>query len=213
MNRIYRGGIYALGTLTLAAGITLNTKTGLGVSPIISIPFSISELWGLDFAMLTFVLYALCIVGEVLIRRQIRISDLLQLPFSFVFSLLLDIFSALITYDCSQHGLGSNLGLLLLAVLLTGAGIALMVNMQLIPNPADGIVQAIAQRLDWEQGAAKNFFDISCAGTTCVLGLVFAQKIVGIGLGTLVAMVGVGRAVFLVNRLFKTKMCQAAGLA
>lgn len=33
----YRGLFYLMGLLILALGITLNTKTGLGVSPIISV--------------------------------------------------------------------------------------------------------------------------------------------------------------------------------
>ncbi len=32
-NYIYRGGFYLVGLLVLALGISLNTKTGLGVSP------------------------------------------------------------------------------------------------------------------------------------------------------------------------------------
>ena len=38
---ILRGIYYAAGILILAMGLTLNTKAGLGVSPIISVPFSI----------------------------------------------------------------------------------------------------------------------------------------------------------------------------
>ena len=39
-NYIYRGGFYLVGLLVLALGISLNTKTGLGVSPIISVSWS-----------------------------------------------------------------------------------------------------------------------------------------------------------------------------
>ena len=46
MNKkmLYRILIYIAGLLTLALGIILNTKAGLGVSPIISISYSISEI-------------------------------------------------------------------------------------------------------------------------------------------------------------------------
>ena len=39
--------IYFIGVVILATGLTLNTKAGLGVSPIISVPFSISEIFDL----------------------------------------------------------------------------------------------------------------------------------------------------------------------
>ena len=52
--------------MILALGITLNTKTELGVSPLISMPFSVSEITGLNFAALAFVMYALFTVIEIL---------------------------------------------------------------------------------------------------------------------------------------------------
>ena len=43
----FRALFYLLGLLVLALGLTLNTKVGLGVSPIISVSFSVSTIWGL----------------------------------------------------------------------------------------------------------------------------------------------------------------------
>ena len=44
MKAVYRWTFYILGMLVLALGLTLNTKAGLGVSPIISIAFAVSEI-------------------------------------------------------------------------------------------------------------------------------------------------------------------------
>lgn len=41
--------IYVAGLLVLALGIILNTKAGLGVSPIISVSYSISQINGFNF--------------------------------------------------------------------------------------------------------------------------------------------------------------------
>ena len=43
---IIRWVFYLLGLLILALGIMLNTKANLGVSPIISVPYSISHIIG-----------------------------------------------------------------------------------------------------------------------------------------------------------------------
>ena len=48
MKKFYRGMMYCIGLMILALGIILNTKTGLGVSPIISIPYSISKIWNIN---------------------------------------------------------------------------------------------------------------------------------------------------------------------
>lgn len=216
MNRkqITRWAIYLLGMGVLALGITLNTKTGLGVSPIISTAFCVSEIFGLNFGDMTFLLYALLVAAQLFLRdRSEWVPTLLQLVVSLVFSRFLNLFGAIIPYDSARHGLPANLALLALAILFTGAGVALTVNMRLILNPGDGIVQAIAQKVGWSQGFAKNVFDIGCVIATACIGLVLTRSVVGIGLGTLLAMLGVGRAVSLVNFLFKDRMCAAAGTA
>ena len=43
-----RLGLYFLGILILGFGIVLNTKTGLGVAAINSVPFGISEMTNLS---------------------------------------------------------------------------------------------------------------------------------------------------------------------
>ena len=40
---ILRIALYLIGIMVLALGITLNTKTNLGVSPIISMPYAVAE--------------------------------------------------------------------------------------------------------------------------------------------------------------------------
>ena len=54
-----RWAIYVLGMLVLALGLTLNTKTGLGVSPILSLAYCSTRIWGVNLGDATFVLYAL----------------------------------------------------------------------------------------------------------------------------------------------------------
>ena len=90
-NKTKRLLIYFVGLFILALGLTLNTKANLGVSPIISVPYSISQITGLNFGDLTFIEY----VGFVFIQIWIHISeknkkrilsDLLQLPLSLIFA-------------------------------------------------------------------------------------------------------------------------------
>lgn len=214
LKTVNRWILYLMGMLVLAMGLTLNTKAGLGVSPIISIAFGVSEIWGLNFGDMTFLLYSLFVAGQFVLRgKRSRLTDLLQLPLSLVFSRVLNLYSALIPYEATEHGFLSNFLLLLLAIFLTGAGAAVTVNMKLVPNPGDGIVVAVAEKLGRGQGFAKNVFDISCVAATCVLGLLAAGRPVGVGVGTIAAMVGVGRAIALINYIGKQKMCLAAGLA
>lgn len=213
MKTLNRWIIYIIGMLILAMGLTLNTKAGLGVSPIISLSYAVSELWHLNFGDMTFLLYSLFVAGELILHRGKRlVSDLCQLPLSLIFSRVLNLYSALIPYDAAQEPFWSNFLLLLLAIVLTGIGAAVTVNMKLVPNPGDGIVAALGETIGREQGVAKNIFDVCCVTSTCLLGLIAAGRIVGVGVGTVAAMILVGRVISLVNHISREKMCRVAGL-
>ena len=210
---INRWVIYLLGMLVLALGLTLNSKAGLGVSPIISLSFAVSEIWGMNFGDMTFLLYAVFVVGELILHRGRRlVSDLCQLPLSLIFSRVLNLYSALIPYEAGREPLWADLLVLALAIVCTGVGAAVTVNMALVPNPGDGIVAAFGEAIGKEQGVAKNIFDVSCVTVTCALGLAVEGRITGVGLGTVAAMIFVGRVISLVNRLGRRRMRLAAGL-
>lgn len=51
--------------------------------------------------------------------------------------------------------------------------------MRIIPNPGDGIVQAIADFVHKGVGITKNCFDICNVLFTCCIGLIFTGHLVG----------------------------------
>ena len=200
--------------VVLAAGITLNTKTGLGVSPIISVAYCVSQIFELNFGDMTFVLYGIFVVVQLFLReRRERLATLLRFPLSLVFSRLLNLCSACIPYQAAAHSLPENLAVLALAIVLTGVGVALTVNMRLVPNPGDGIVQAITDCTGWKVGFTKNCFDLLNISFTIVVSLLFAGHLTGIGLGTVIAVIGVGRVIAVFNHLTQEKMLSLAGMA
>ena len=105
---------------------------------------------------------------------------------------MLNVYSAVIPYRCEAHSLWENLLLLAAAMLLTGIGAAVTVNMRLVPNPGDGIVAAGGRAAGPGPGLWKNLVDVCCVALTCVIGLTAAGRVVGVGLGTVAAMVCVG---------------------
>lgn len=64
--------MYTIGMVVLALGLTLNTLTNLGVSPIISVPYSISQSTGLNFINITFVVYAIFVVAQLAIHIKLK---------------------------------------------------------------------------------------------------------------------------------------------
>lgn len=206
-----RWGIYLAGMTLLALGITLTTLAGLGASAIVSVPYTISCGFGLSFANLTLIFYCSFVGAEFIIKgKQRSLLDLLQIPVSIVFTRFMALFQAAIGY---QSGfLPTDLLVLLLGILLTGIGAATAVDMQLIPNPGDGIVNSISIRSGKELGFCKNCFDLGCVTCALLIGTLFGSPLLGIGLGTLLSMLGVGRVMAIWNRMGKQKLVRLAGL-
>ena len=207
-KRTRRFIVYAIGMFVLALGLALNTKADLGVSPIISVPYSISQITGYNFGDLTFVVYALFVVVQIVIHLNLKknkkiMSDLLQLPLSLIFTRLLNIFS---TYIPTSQNLGIRFIVLAFAIICTGVGAAMSLSMQLVPNPGDGIVQALAERFNKSVGLTKNLFDCFNLCITLCISIFIAHQIVGVGIGMVIAVLGVGRVIALFHHIFECKI-------
>ena len=221
---IWRFGIYLAGMAILAMGLILNTKAGLGSSAIISVPYTISLAsgWSLadltislasgwSLADLTLITYCVLVLAQFFIKGKNRTPlDLLQIVVSVVFTRFMALFQACVPY---QSGfLPTDLLVLVLGLVLTGMGAAMTVDMQLVPNPGDGIVSSISERTGKELGLCKNCVDACCVAGSLVLGAVFGKVLLGVGLGTILSMIGVGRVIYRFNRFARAPLRRKAGL-
>lgn len=236
----YRALFYTAGLLILALGLTLNTKAGLGVSAIISVSYSISLIFDLNFGNVTLGLYTVFVAMELALHlfhnwrakkrmpeallpsrraniKYILLVDILQIPLSIAFTRFLNVFSSLLPDFPESSGSVPLLFFLRLltvtaAILLTGIGAAMTLNMRLIPNPGDGIVQAIADTIHKSVGFSKNCFDVVNIILAATMGLLFTGKLQGVGIGTVLAVIGVGRAIAVFNHFAGERMKTAAGV-
>lgn len=212
--------LYIIGMGVLAVGLTLNTKTTLGVSPIISVANCFSEIYGIKFGDATLAWYSIFIVAEIILhmimggsqRNRRILSDVLQFPVSLIFTRFLNFLAeAIPTFETDCAGtfaatIPGRILLLLFGLLLTGIGAALSLDMRIVPNPGDGIVQTIADFRHQRVGNMKNIVDICCVILTCALSLLLAGRIIGIGIGTILAALLVGRVIYCFNSLFLEKL-------
>lgn len=210
MQKLLRAVFYFSGLIILSLGIILNTKSAFGVTPIISIAYCLSLLHNWNFGNASFVMYCVLAVIEYLVKgKRFRAIDLLQIPLSVVLTRFFNLFGAVLPDVTS---LPARILCLILGIALTGIGAAMNVDTRLIPNPGDGIVQAIADRLGKKMGNVKNVFDLFCVTLTILLGVVSTGHPVGVGIGTIAAMIGVGRFIWIYNRLFQQKQLQLTGM-
>lgn len=206
-NLGYRLVVYLIGMVILALGLTLTAETNLGTSPLTAIPFVFAAYTGISFPDATFCMFVIFVLCQILIKHTVKdtIWFLLQIPLSVVFTRIMLL--AQIAIDISMYSVGVRLLFVLLAAVLTGVGAALGLRMRLIPNPGDGFVLELSEWVKKPLGNVKNLVDISCVCIAAVLGLVLMHKLVGVGIGSVIVMLGVGRVIAIVN-----KVCEKVGI-
>jgi uncharacterized protein len=192
-----RIALYCIGILILACGITLNTKTKLGVSPVISVAYNVAQILHTPLGVTTFVYYAFLILLQfLLIPKEFSITQFAQIICAFLTSACIQVFDIILP---SSNHMITRLVLLFVAIFLTGIGASITVSMKLVPNPADGLANTIGKKVGRDLGLGKNILDAICIILAILLGLVFSGSLLGIGIGTAVSVIFTGRVMALVQ--------------
>ena len=189
--------VYIAGLIILALGIDLNTKTMLGISPIISVPYNISVISGWLLGAVIFSYYVLLVILQLLIQKKdFPVYQFLQIPCAFVTSAAVQIFDNVIPVP--GH-IALKIIVLILAIVVTAIGASLVVGMKIMPNPADGLANIIGTKLGHGFGFGKNIIDFISITVSIIIGLVAKGSIIGIGIGTVITMIMTGRVIALLQ--------------
>lgn len=197
MKYVKRIIVYVVGILILALGTVLFTRSHLGVSAIVSVPFTLSLVTPITLGMCTTIVYSSFVIIALILYREVKLKVLLQLPFSFIFGLVIDMYNNILTID--PQSIITRIFCLAFAVIATAVGISMMVKADFIVNPPDGIVQAISKVTGKEFGTAKWIWDLAMVIFAGVVGFMAEGRIVGIGIGTIVAVFTIGNLIKLIN--------------
>lgn len=190
--------IYVLGVFLLGFGVVLNTKAGLGVGSINTLPYALSEMTALSLGTVTTFMYFGFIILELILYRKMDVKVLLQIPFSYVMGYIIDFFDSFMNFQVTL--LPIQLLVLAAAILCTALAAYVVVTMDLVPNPADGVVRAIGFAFHKELGKAKLMFDCFMVVVTAVISLVLAHRIIGIGVGTVLSAMFIGKMIQVFSR-------------
>lgn len=192
---------FSAGILINSFGIVLITKGALGTSQISSIPYVLSlQLPSISFGMFSFIMNMVYIVLQaLLLRRQFKPIQLLQIVVNVVFSASIDVFMSMLSFYAPQQLFTRVLSAIAGCIVLA-FGISVEVAPDLIMVPGEGIVAAISKVSGRRFGSVKVVFDVTLILIAALLSWLFFGNIVGVGVGTLLSAVSVGQFVNLINR-------------
>ncbi|MFC2662247.1 MAG: YitT family protein [Eubacterium sp.] len=192
--------VYVIGINLLCMGINLNVRSGLGVAAFSTLPYSVSRIWSsLTFGQTNVIIYLIIIALQMLIERKVSLQLLAEIPFSFIFGAVVDLYGAVL--PVCGHQIWLRILVLLCGNTLSAVGVFLMLQGNLVMAPVDGIVASVSKVSGKAYSFCKNSFDISMICITVLLCLVCRSPFYGIGAGTVFSALYVGRAI---------RFCEAA---
>ena len=195
--------LFIIGLYFLATGIVLILRSTLGTTPISSINYVLS----LNTSTWTFLINLLLIAGQFwfvrdCLNRRDTIEILLQIPFSFLFGLFIDLNMNLTAAIQPTHYITAII-LLLAGCLVQAIGVVLEIKPRVAMMSAEGFVSYAARRYNKDFGKLR--FDISLVTLAFLLSLLLAHKVEGIREGTVIAACITGYIVSFLSRKIMTR--------
>lgn len=190
------------GLICVAFGVAISAKAGLGTTPISSLPYTLSCISPLSLGTYTFIANMTFLLIQVLIlKREYKVSQLIQVPALFVFSVLIDLWMKLFG-GIGTSNYGFMLGLCLGGCFFVAFGVYLQVKANAVMLPGDGLAKVIASKTKKEFGKIKIIFDSSLVGISIIISLIVKHKLLGVREGTIIAAFLVGTIIrFLTKRV------------
>ena len=202
MKYLNRFLFYILGLFALALASILAVKSNLGVSPVTSIQFALSQVTDVSLGIATIILYSIYIILQIIIlKKDFQKIQLLQLFFAIFFGQVVNFLNTTINIDLQN--LIIRLIVCITSLFITAIGVFLTITANIVPVSPDALTKAISIKKNVEFGKTKIYFDCIIVSIALLILIVFKKSIQGIGFGTLLSAIFVGRIVHFLNIKFK----------
>ncbi len=194
---------YFGGLLIMTMGIAISVKSNLGVSPVSSIPYTMTCIWGIEMGKATILFHAALVLMQIaILRKNFQWKNLLQVVIGVVFGYFTTFCNHLMTYFPAVDNLAIRLLMMWISTVLIAVGLFLYVPANFVPLAGEGAMLAIAQVSQIPFSTVKIIFDSSMVAISLVTCLICIHSLGSVGIGTIVAAVLVGAELKLIQRIF-----------
>ncbi len=196
-----------IGLGIMAFGVAFSIKGDLGTSPISSLPYVTGQISGLTVGQTTIIMHCVFIVIQILLlRRQFKPVQLLQLPVAIIFGYLTDL-AVWAVGALSYNAYWQQWIYCILGILLVGVGVSFEVVAGAVTLAGEGVVLAVCQVTGQPFGRMKVSFDVTLVVLSVILSFIFLHGLYGVREGTVAAALCVG----MVSKTLNPRLKKVAG--
>lgn len=188
----------------MSLGVGLSIKSGLGVTPISSIPYSLTLASGVNIGITTVIFNVLLVFLQIpILKKRFNPKRLLQLINAFMFGYFTDL-SLWILSSMPDLPLDVNFTLLIVSMFLIAAGILIYMPANIAPLPGEGVVEAVSLAYDKRFSKVKVCFDTSMVVLSLIICGLFTSDILGsVNVGTVLAAIFIGIIIRYLTELYE----------
>ena len=196
--------LFVGGLFVMSLGVGLSIKSGLGVTPISSIPYSLTLASGVNIGITTVIFNALLVFLQIpILKRDSIAKRLLQLINAFMFGYFTDL-SLWILSPMPDLPLDVNFTLLIVSMFLIAIGILIYMPANIAPLPGEGVVEAVSLAYDKRFSKVKVCFDTSMVVLSLIICGLFTSDIFGsVNVGTILAAIFIGIIIRYLTELYE----------
>ena len=188
-----RAGICAAGMFLYASGVALTKNCNLGISPIVSVAYSLSIVTGISLGWCTSIFnLGLFLLQRLLLKKDYTLQTAAgQFIMSICFSIFIDLAGLIWAWFCPA-AYGIRLIQFVLGCIVLAWGMNLVLMAEFVILPAEGAVMALSCRTRQPFGRTKVAFDGAMVLLTCAISLCFLGRVEGVREGTVLAVILIG---------------------
>lgn len=206
--------LYVIGLFIMTLGISMSVKSNLGVSPVSSIPYTITCVFGLEMGKATILFHAVLVFLQVLILRcNFELKNLLQVVVGILFGYFTTFSNYLFSFLPTPENIAVRLLMMLGSTVLIAVGIFFYLPANIVPLAGEGAMKAISQVSGIVFSTVKMAFDISMVAVSLITCLLMLHSFGSVGIGTVIAAVLVGAILGQINKSFGAKRDALLGIA
>ena len=194
-----------LAIIVNSIGVLLMLQSGSGISAISSVPYAFSEVFTkLSLGTWTYIFQGLLVITLMVLKKRFVPSYLFSFAAGFMFGELMDINELWITK--LPMSIPLRIVYFVVSYVILCFGIALSNRCKLPIIPTDLFPRDLSEILNKPYSRVKITFDVTCLLITAFLTYFVLGRILGLGIGTVVAAFTMGKGVAIAGQLMDKKM-------
>lgn len=205
--------LYVLGLFIMSVGIAFSVKSDLGVSPVSTIPYTMTLILGIEMGKATIIFHiALILVQILILGKAFKKKDFLQIAVAFMFGYFTTFSNFLMSFVPEITSYPIRLVFLAISIMCVAIGILLYMSSDIVPLAGEGVMAAVSYKFKVPFSKAKIGFDVSMVTISTICCILAIKSLGSVREGTIISAIFVGVMLGVFTRLFKKKILSFMGL-